>query len=59
MSAKIAHKINGRLLVKLDPDLTQEEKKVLVEDLKVSPGITKVELRESSVIIEVSRQMRR
>jgi hypothetical protein len=49
---KVAHKIPGRVRIKLPDNLSAEEEKTLIQDLKVSPDVSKVTVRGTSLIIE-------
>jgi hypothetical protein len=50
--AKLAHRTPGRIRLKLDSQLKKEDAEALIRDLKVSPEISKVTYRGSSLIIE-------
>ena len=50
--AKIAHRMPGRIRLKLDNQIKKEDSEALINDLKVSPDVSKVTLRGSSLIIE-------
>jgi hypothetical protein len=52
--AKIAHRSPGRIRLKLDTRLTKEAAETLINDLKVSPDVSNVTLRGTSLIIEHS-----
>ena len=52
--AKIAHRSPGRVRLKLDARLTKEAAETLINDLKVSPDVSNVTLRGTSLIIEHS-----
>jgi hypothetical protein len=52
MPTKVAHKIPGRIRLRLDSIPDPKQKQALIEDLKTSPGVAKVDLRGSSLIIE-------
>lgn len=54
--AKVAHRTPGRIRLKLSGIASPKEIDQLIEDLKVSPEISKVTLRGSSLIIEHSTE---
>jgi hypothetical protein len=50
--ASVAHRVPGRIRIKLPQALTEGESRDLVQDLKASPEVKKVTVRGTSVIIE-------
>lgn len=49
---RIAHQVSGRIRIALPQGLQDRDAKTLINDLKLSPQVTKVTLRGSSLIIE-------
>ena len=49
---RVVHNIPGRVRIKLPQELGAQEEKSLLQDLKVSPEVSKVTLRGTSLIIE-------
>ncbi|HEY9773504.1 MAG TPA: hypothetical protein V6C81_06815 [Planktothrix sp.] len=50
--ATVAHKVPGRIRIRMTEALSDAEAKGLVQDLKVSPEVKKVTIRGTSLIIE-------
>lgn len=52
--ANIAHAIPGRIRLRLEDELSNEDRKALINDLKLSPEVKNVKINGKSIVIEHS-----